>query len=80
MAMHCLEFWLHSEVPDLICHVLIGKPFTYFNMNSVYHVMYLFQHSLRHLLPRIYVSITFQCKTHPLQESSYSRILSNETF
>jgi len=42
MAMHSLELWLHSDVPDLIRHVLIGEPFTYFNMNSVYHVMYLF--------------------------------------
>lgn len=80
MTKHCLKLWAPSGVPDLICHVLIVKPFAYFNMSGVYLVMYLFHYSIRRLLHRIYVSITFQCKTNLLKESSYSRILSNETF
>lgn len=35
MAKHCLELGLNSDIPDLICHVLIGKAFTYLNRNSV---------------------------------------------
>lgn len=35
MAKHCLEPWLNSDAPDLMCHVLIGKAFTYLNRNSV---------------------------------------------
>lgn len=80
MTKHCLKLWAPSGAPDLICHVLIVKPFAYFNMNGVYLAVYLFHCSMRHLLHRMYVSITFQCKTHLLKESSYSRILSNETF